>query len=115
MDRPSGGQYARDRRVLQTVYFGFYFIVFGSMIFSHRLLSQVEPVLWNFNRDLTELAVIATGLPRWMVAHSGSFIVFDVLLFALPMVWMVAGRRWLGWIFVLFLSLYLVLADIFWQ
>ncbi|HEY4337021.1 MAG TPA: hypothetical protein VGM89_14020, partial [Puia sp.] len=103
-------------RVLATIYFGFYFLVFGSMALSHRLLSQVRPAFMNFNRDLTELAVLATGLPRWMIAHPGSFIVFDVLLFALPLVWLATGlRRWLGVLFVGFLAVYLLLADIFWQ
>lgn len=86
------------------------------MIRQGRLLSQVRPVLWNFNRDLTELAVIASGLPRWMIAHPGSFLLFDVLLFALPLAWLMSGlRRWLGVAFVCFLALYLLLADIFWQ
>jgi hypothetical protein len=110
------GRYVRERQVLATVYFLFYFSVFGAMIGQGRLLSQVQPVLWNFNRDLTEFAVIALGLPRWMIAHPGSFWVFDILLFALPLVWLATGlRRWLGLLFVSFLALYLLLADIFWQ
>ena len=115
MGSTSGGRYGRERQLLTLVYFAFYFIVFGGMILQQRLLSQVRPVIFNFNRDLTELAVIATGLPRWMTAHPGSFLVFDVLLFALPVLWLVARRRWLGWVFVGFLALYLLLADIFWQ
>lgn len=111
-----GGRYARERQALLTVYLIFYFAVFGSMIVQARLLSQVRPVLWNFNRDLTELAVIAVGLPRWMIAHPASFVFFDVLLFALPLAWLATGlRRWVGVIFVFFLAVYLLLADIFWQ
>jgi len=111
-----GGRYARERQALLTVYGIFYFAVFGSMIGQGRLLSQVQPALWNFNRDVSELVVIASGLPRWMTAHRGSFLFFDILLFALPLAWVATGlRRWLGVVFVLFLSLYLLLADIFWQ
>ncbi|HEY4112107.1 hypothetical protein, partial [Puia sp.] len=121
MGSSPGGHYARDRRVVPTVYFLFYVAVFLAMFFDHRLLSQVQPVLFNFNRDLTELAVIATGLPGWMIAHPGSFAVADVLAFLLPVPLLFYSTRkgqfsrGLGILFLLFLALYWLLADIFWQ
>ncbi|HLZ88303.1 MAG TPA: hypothetical protein VKQ52_13705, partial [Puia sp.] len=114
-------RYARDRRLLLTVYFACYFAVFLFLAIDHRLLAQVRPVVFNFNRDLTELALIATGLPRWMIAHPWSFWLADAGLFLLPAFLLSyaigKGRMPPGLVvaFLLFLSLYLLLADIFWQ
>src|ERR1700760_406362 len=99
MGNLAGGRYVRDRKFLLSVYFIFYFAVFLFQALDHRLLIQVQPVVFNFNRDLTELAVIAAGLPRWMIAHPWTFGLFDGLLFILPLAWLIAGgarRRWLG-------------------
>jgi glycosyltransferase involved in cell wall biosynthesis len=117
MDNVAGGRYARDRKFLLTVYFIFYFTVFIFQAIDHRLLSQVRPLLFNYNRDLVELALITVGLPKWMIVHPLSFEFFDALLFILPLAWLAgsARRRWLGIAFVLFLALYQLLANIFWQ
>jgi hypothetical protein len=114
-------QYTRDKKLLLTVYFCFYFAVFWFLGIGHRLLFQVHPVLFYFNRDLAELAVIGSGLPRYMIAHPITFAVADTLAFVLPLPLLVYAFRKdrfspaLGWAFCLFLTLYLLLADIFWE
>lgn len=120
MDRLGGGRYARDRQFLTIVYFGFFFAVFGYQWVDGRWLYQVRPEFMSYNRDLSELGVILVGLPRWMIAHPWSFGLADAMLFLLPVGGLAAGRRpllrrLLGVGFVLYLGLYLVLADIFWQ
>src|SRR6185312_9326028 len=68
-----------------------------------------------------ELALIASGLPRWMIAHPWAFRVADCLAFLLPvpLIWQgFRDRRFSvvpGVVFVLYLALYLLLDDIFWQ
>jgi hypothetical protein len=121
MGKGQSRQYTRDRQLLLAVYFLFYFAVFLFFAGDHRLLSQVRPVVFNFNRDLTELALIGTGLPRFMIAHPLCFTVADTLAFLLPAALLGYALRegrfslWLGGLFTLFLALYLLLADLFWQ
>src|SRR5258708_1304952 len=117
MSKEPGGRYARDRQALLTVYFLFYFGVLASMVIDHRLLSAVRPAMFNFNRDLPELAIIATGLPKWMIAHTWSFGFADTLAFALPLAWMSTRdrQRGRGWVFVLYIRFDLLLADLFLQ
>lgn len=113
--------YTRDKRILLTVYFLFYYAVFLFFYLDERLLSQYQPILFNYNRDLTELGLIASGLPRWLIAHPGALTLADALAFLLPAaLWGYAVRRGrfsvaLGVVFSCFLGLYLLLADIFWQ
>jgi hypothetical protein len=113
--------YTRDNKILLTVYFLFYYAVFLFFYLDDRLLSQYQPILFNYNRDLTELALIATGLPRWFISHPIALTVADGLAFLLPAALLfVAIRRGryataLGGAFVGFLALYFLLADIFWQ
>ncbi|MBS1660697.1 MAG: hypothetical protein JST68_06560, partial [Bacteroidetes bacterium] len=113
--------FTRDRKVLLTVYLSFYYIVFFFFWLDHRLLSQYQPVFFNYNRDLTELALIFTGIPRYMIAHPWTFGVADGLALVLPLlVWGYFGRRSRFWVaagigFGLFLALYLLLANLFWQ
>ncbi len=114
--------YTRDKKILLTVYFLFYYTVFLSFFLDERLLSQFQPILLNYNRDLTELALIATGLPRWLIAHPGALIIADALVLLLPVVLLGytilrKGRQSvvLGVVFVVFWAVYLLLADIFWQ
>jgi len=121
MDNRQSQPYTRDKQLLLTGYFLFYFVVFLFFSIDHRLLSQVRPIWFGYNRDLTELALIATGLPRWMIAHPMSFAAADGLAFLLPAT--LLGFAWrrgrfspaLGVAFTLFLGLYLLLADLFWQ
>src|SRR5579862_5977020 len=114
-------QYSRDKNLLLTVYFLFYFFVFFFFAIDHRLLSQVRPVIFWYNRDLAELALIGIGLPRWMIAHPASFGVMDALAFAIPVLLLVFAARKkrfslpLGCIFTGFFALYILLANIFWQ
>ena len=114
-------QYTRDKNLLLTVYFLFYFLVFLFFAIDYRLLSQVRPVIFWYNRDLAELALIGLGLPRWMIAHPSSFVLADLLVFFLPALLLIYAFRKhrfspaLGWVFSCFLMLYLLLADIFWQ
>ena len=114
-------QYTRDSKFLLTVYFLFYFAVFGFQGIDSRLLVQVRPAFFHYNRDLGELALIGLGLPGFMIAHPVTFALADVLVFLLPLG--LLGYHWrtgrfstaLGWVFTLYLTLYLLLADIFWQ
>lgn len=106
----------RDRKLLLTVYFSFYYSVFFFFWLDHRLLFQYQPVLFNYNRDLTELALIATGLPGYMIAHPWTFGLADSLALLLPLLAILRRQTlsiWLG--FALYLALYLLLANIFWQ
>lgn len=113
--------YTRDKHLLLTVYFLFYFLVFLFFFLDHRLLSQVQPVFFTYNRDLTELALIATGLPRFMIAHPVSLGIADGLALLVPLLLIAFSfykRRFsvlLGIVFSGFLALYLLLADLFWQ
>lgn len=114
--------YTRDKKILLTVYFLFYYAVFLSFFLDERLLSQYQPILLNYNRDLTELALIATGLPGWLIAHPGGLMVADALVLLLPIVLLGyailrKGRFSVfpGVLFAGFLAIYLLLADVFWQ
>jgi hypothetical protein len=113
--------YTRDRKLLLLAYFLFYYAVLLGFLLDDRLLFQYRPIFFNYNRDLTELWLIATGLPRWMIAHPTSFAVADVLAFLLPLPIIRQTLRnrsfsaWPGLVFFVGLALYLLLADIFWQ
>ncbi len=111
----------RDQKRLLVVYFAFYYAVLLFFFLDQRLLFQYQPIFFNYNRDLSELALIATGLPKWMIHHPFSFGLADGLAFLLPVPLIITVRRripgsWLpGLVFILFWALYLLLADIFWQ
>lgn len=113
--------YTRDKRTLLFVYFAFYYTVFLFFFIDHRLLSQYRPILFNYNRDLTELAFIWTGIPKWMIGHPGSFLWADVGVLLVPVVllgyFIRRGRFSLlpGVLFSFCLGIYLLLANIFWQ
>jgi hypothetical protein len=122
--RPSittSATFHRDRITLLTVFFFFYYAILFFLFLDGRSLSQYQPVFFQYNRDLTELALIATGLPRWMIAHPFTFPIADALAVCLPIplirqLWRNRSLSpWPGVIFVACLSLYLLLADIFWQ
>jgi hypothetical protein len=121
MDSQPTLQYTRDTRFLLTVYFLFYFSVFAFQGIDSRLLAQVRPALFHYNRDLGELALIGLGLPGFMIAHPVTFLLADILIFLLPVALLGYYRRTgrfstaLGLAFTLYLTLYLLLADIFWQ
>lgn len=120
MVRGLGGvRWDRERRLILWVYFLFYYGVLISFVIDHRLLSQIRPAFFQYNRDLTELAVIGAGLTRWMIANPVSFLVADGLAFLLPLLLLVGVRRrafgWLSLLFVFYVALYWLLADIFWQ
>jgi len=113
--------YTRDRNLLLGFYFLFYYAVLLGLFLDDRLLVQYRPIFFNYNRDLTELFLIATGLPRWMIVHPASFAIADVAAFLLPLPLLVyVGRKGrfsaiAGVVFLLTVVLYLLLADIFWQ
>jgi hypothetical protein len=113
--------YIRDKKLLLTVYFIFYYAVFLFFYLDDRLLSQYQPFFFNYNRDLTELALIGSGLPRWLIAHPLALTAADLLAFLLPAALLFFAIRKgrfslpLGAVFIAFLALYLLLADIFWQ
>ncbi len=114
-------QYSRDKKLLLTVYFCFYFAVFLFLGIGHRTLLQVHPVLFYYNRDLAELMLIGSGLPRFMIAHPASFAFADTLAFLLPIPLLGYAftkdrfSPFLGWVFFVYLTLYLLLADLFWE
>jgi glycosyltransferase involved in cell wall biosynthesis len=114
-------QYTRDKKLLLTVYFCFYFAVFLFLGIGHRTLLQVHPVFFHYNRDLAELMLIGSGLPRFMITHPVCFAFADTLGFLLPIPLLGYAFRkdrfspLLGWIFCAYVTLYLLLADIFWQ
>jgi len=113
--------YTRDRNLLVNVFFSFYYAVLVFFWVDHRLLSQLRPIFFNYNRDLTELALIGAGIPRWLMAHPALFAALDVLAFLLPFALLVSRRSKgrfvvpVGILFSLFFIFYLLLADIFWQ
>lgn len=113
--------YIRDRNRLLLIYFLFYYAVLLGFLADQRLLSQYRPIFFNYSHDLTEVALIVSGLPRWMISHPFSFGVADVLAFLvpLPLLWREFRRAkfasWPGFLFVTGMALYLLLADIFWQ
>ncbi|HEV3325655.1 MAG TPA: glycosyltransferase [Puia sp.] len=113
--------YTRDKKITLIVYFLFYYALFASFYLDDRLLSQYQPIFFTHNRDLTELILIATGLPRWMMAHPWTFTAADTLAFGLPaalLAYALQKGRFspvLGIAFGLFLGGYLLLADLFWQ
>jgi len=113
--------YTRDKRTLLAVYFLFYYGVFLFFYIDHRLLGQYQPIFFNYNRDLTELALIATGLPKWMIHHTWGFVAADMLALAAPLAVLGSYFRrgrfslWGGVFFTVVFSGWLLLADIFWQ
>jgi hypothetical protein len=118
---PTAPNHIRDKSFLLLIWFLFYYLILLSFFHDDRLLSQYQPLFFNHNRDLTELALIAAGLPRWMIAHPASFAVADVLAFLLPVLLLVVTTRSrraapvAGILFLAYFALYLLLADIFWQ
>lgn len=124
MDQPltiSQPHFSRDRRQVLIVYFLFYYAFLLGFCLENRLLSQYHPIFFNFNRDLTELALIASGIPQWMIFHPFSFAIADATAFLLPLAILLnfgQKRRFFPvfWVvFALNTAFYLLLADIFWQ
>jgi hypothetical protein len=91
------------------------------LVFNHMMLAQYNPVFFSYNRDLSELFIIATGLPKFMIAHPGSFLIADSLLFVLPLVvvvvFLLKGKfsTVAGVLFTLYIGFYFMLANIFIQ
>jgi hypothetical protein len=110
---------------IQKLYYINYFIFFfGFVLFSYfnqRLLSQYQPSYFNFNRDLLELLIIATGLPKFLIGHPIIFFYLDILLIVIPIaliLYTLIIRKKsviLGLIFSIYLLLYLLLQNIFLQ
>lgn len=113
--------YTRDKKTLLTVYFACYYAVFLFFFIDSRLLSQYQPIFFNFNHDLTEFLLLATGIPKWMIAHPASFLYADLLVLLAPAAllgfYIKKGRfsLFLGVLFSFLLVFYLLLANIFWQ
>lgn len=113
--------YRRDKKVVLTVYFLFYYSILLFFVIDRQLLSQYRPVLFNYNRDLSELLVICSGLPQYMIRHPWTFLLTDGIIFLLPL--LLIGWYWrkgrflpvIGGCFTVFLGLYLLLTNIFWE
>ncbi|HXB33412.1 MAG TPA: hypothetical protein VNV35_08320, partial [Puia sp.] len=61
MDQPltiSQQHFSRDRRLILTAYFLFYYAFLLGFWLENRLLSQYHPIFFNYNGDLTELALM---------------------------------------------------------
>lgn len=114
-------KYTHDRKTLLTVYFAFYYAVFLFFFIDSRLLSQYQPIFFNYDHDLTEFLLIFTGIPKWIIDHPGSFLAADILVLLIPAIllgyYIKKGRfsLILGVLFSFLLSFYLVLANLFWQ
>jgi hypothetical protein len=112
---------ARDRNLLLNVYCLFYYAVLFFFFLDQRLLSQYQPIFLTYNRDLSELLLIGSGLPAYAMAHRWVLLLADVLAFALPILILahvrLRGRLSPvpGVIFTVFLGLYLLLINLFWQ
>jgi hypothetical protein len=110
---------------IQKLYFINYFIFFfGFVLFSYfnqRLFSQYLPSYFNFNRDLLELLVIATGVPKYLIVHPYLFLYMDILLILIPLVLilyiLITKKKSFifGLIFTAYLLFYLLLQNIFLQ
>lgn len=113
--------YRRSRGALLTVYCGFFYAVLLFFAAHGRLLSQYQAISFHFNRDLLELGLIGTGLPRYMILHPWTYGVADggsFLLPALIVVHFILRRRFsflLGVIFTCWLLIYFLLMNIFWE
>ena len=110
-----------SRGTLLTVYCLFYYAVLLSFVSQGRLLCQYRAIYFHYNRDLLELCLIGTGLPRYMILHPWTYGVADTLSFLLPAliaVHFIIRRRFsipLGILFSLWLLLYSLLMNIFWE
>jgi len=106
---------------LLTVYGLFYYAVLLFFATNGRLLCQYQAIYFHYNRDLLELCLIGTGLPRYMVHHPWTYVVADglsCLLPALVIVHFVVRRRFsivLGCLFSFWLVVYFLLMNIFWE
>jgi hypothetical protein len=112
------------KNIQKLYYINYFLFFFGFVLFSyfnHRLFSQYLPTYFNFNRDLLELLVIATGLPKYLIAHPALFLYMDVLLILIPTILILyslitkSKSLIIGFIFSIYLLFYLLLQNIFLQ
>jgi hypothetical protein len=110
-----------SRGALLTVYCLFFYAVLLFFASHGRLFSQYRAISFHYNRDLLELCLIGTGLPRYMISHPWTYGVADAGSFLLPAliaVHFIVRRRFsviLGVIFTLWLLVYFLLMNIFWE
>ncbi len=96
----------------------FYYVVFAFGYANHFFLTQFQPVSISHNRDLVELALIATHLPHFLISHPSSFLILDSLVLIFPIgitiIYMKHNsfNKALGISFMLLLSLYFLLQSI---
>ncbi|HVU96449.1 MAG TPA: hypothetical protein VHE34_14570 [Puia sp.] len=113
--------FTRDRNFLLYVYCLLYYAVLFFFFLDQRLLSQLHPVFLTYNRDLTEIGLISTGIPAFIMVHSWAALVADGLIVLLPVLNLVYIRLKgccnpvLGVVFSGVLSVYLLLINLFWQ
>lgn len=110
-----------SRGALLTVYCAFFYAVLLFFASHGRLFSQYRAISFHYNRDLLELCLIGTGLPRFMIAHPWTYGIADAGSFLLPAliaVHFVITRRFsviLGVVFTGWLLIYFLLMNIFWE
>lgn len=109
------------RKIITLNYFVFYYLTVLFFFISHKLLSQVGPQFFSFNRDLTELGIIASGLPKFMIQHPVSFLIADSCLIILPLliIFDFLRKKTFSWfpgsLLPIVVGLYILLQNIFTQ
>lgn len=113
--------YHSHKKVILAVYFIFYFTTFAFFALNQQFLSQYEPIFFTHNRDLSELLLIITGIPKFMISHPWLYKFVDGLMIIFPILIIIFFIRYKRFsvvpeiIFVLILGIYLLLQDVFTQ
>jgi hypothetical protein len=87
----------------------------------NRLLSSFQALQFNFNRDLTELALVFTSIPKQLLLHPSLYFFIDALLLILFIgicTFFVLKQNvpvWYNIFFTLLFTFYLLLQNIFIQ
>ncbi len=113
--------YLLHKKKIVACYFISYYLCILFLAYNHMLLWQYRPIFFTYSRDLPELFIIATGLPKFMISHPWAFLVSDILLFAVPLMLLIYFFKKgkfsppIGILFTLYTGLYFLIANIFLQ
>ena len=113
--------YYSHRKEILIVYFIFYFATLIYFALNQQLLSQSNPIFFTHNRDLLELLLISTGVPRFLINHPWLYKFADSLLISLPLLLIIFFIRYkrfstiLGILFIVIFGVYMLLQDILTQ
>jgi hypothetical protein len=110
---------------IQRRYLAWYLLFYyGFLAFNYlheRTLHQFQALYFTYNRDLFELGIIATGLPKFLIDHPNNFFILDIIAFSLPIPVVLYYLRFkkfqpvLGILFSGYLLFYFLLMNIFMQ